>query len=102
MISHRARHTLRKSLIVGRYTVAPPERAYPPKTSPIFFGATLRDHVCVPEFGYFTMKSEPLKDHDVTIRDFDASHWVMLSHPKETCQELESWLQEHVVGKAKV
>ena len=75
----------------------PPERAFPPKTSPLFFGATLKDTVCVPEAGYHSMKSEPLKDHDVTIRDFDTSHWVMFEKPKELCQELESWLEGHVV-----
>lgn len=33
------------------------------------------------------------KDHQITIRDFDADHWLILSHADEINRELDGWLQ---------
>ncbi|KAJ3519316.1 hypothetical protein NM688_g9319 [Phlebia brevispora] len=76
----------------------PPERTFPPKESPIFFGACRLDYICVPENGYAVFKSEGFKDHDVTTYEFDADHWLFFSQAQEVCQELEKWIQLKKAG----
>ena len=55
-------------------------------------GIALKDRVGIAEVqkGYLT--DPKFKDHDVTIHDYDADHWLILSHAKEICEDLEKWL----------
>lgn len=32
------------------------------------------------------------KDHNITIHDYDADHWLILSHAKEISSDLDNWL----------
>ena len=52
------------------------------------------------EAGYQVFSSEPLKDHSVTIRDFDGDHWIILSHADEINKELKEWMEGVVMTKA--
>ncbi|TCD69880.1 hypothetical protein EIP91_005957 [Steccherinum ochraceum] len=79
--------------------VIPPNRMFPPISCPLFFGAALRDPACVAELGKKTMRQDGLKNHNITIRDFDGDHWLML-YPELAAsvrRELLSWI-EGVVG----
>ena len=91
---------VRFSVIHRGSVVIPSERAFPPKTSPIFFGAALQDYVCVAETNRRAVQVEDFKEHNVTIRDFDTSHWLILSKADEVCRELESWIESAVIGQA--
>lgn len=71
----------------------PPERAYPPKSAPIFFGAALNDYVCVPSRNIAAFKNEKFKDHQVTIKEYDADHWLILSKADEIARDLEAWIE---------
>ena len=46
------------------------------------------------------MKREELKNHNVTIRDFEGGHWLLLEPEVAVTltQELDSWIQEVVVA----
>ena len=70
----------------------PKERYLPPTSSPIFFGASLKDYICIADMQKGIMADPKFKDHDVTIHDYDADHWLILSHAKEICEDLEKWL----------
>ncbi|KAJ3557331.1 hypothetical protein NM688_g1528 [Phlebia brevispora] len=78
----------------------PPERAWPPAHSPIFFGAATKDYLCVAANGHALFGSEQFKHHNVTVRDFEANHWLIFSHAEDICRELESWIESTVVKKA--
>ena len=56
-------------------------------------GVALRDRVGIAEVqkGYF---SDPnlFKNHDITIHDYDADHWLIMSHAKEISEDLDKWL----------
>lgn len=74
------------------------DRYLPPTTSPIFFGAALKDYICLAPLQKRTFADPKFKDHQVTIRDFDADHWLILSHADEINKELDTWL-ESVIPK---
>ena len=57
----------------------------------MFFGACLKDYICRADFGREIMESPGFEDHDVTIREFDSDHWVLLSHADELSRALEQW-----------
>ncbi len=90
------------SLLMRRAPGIPSERAFPPKNAPIFFGAARDDVLCVPANGYAVFKNDGFRDHDVTTREFVADHWLIHSKADEICRELESWIEEKVVKKAKI
>ncbi|KAH8082845.1 epoxide hydrolase [Cristinia sonorae] len=76
----------------------PESRKFPPISSPLFFGAALRDAVCSAAMGKAAMTRDELKNHNVTIKDFDGDHWLLL-HPetgKEVNRELDTWIQNVV------
>ena len=74
----------------------PPERYFPPKVCPVFYGAAKQDSLCLPQIGYDMMGDAGFKDHNVTIREFDADHWLILSKAEEVCEELEKWIEDTV------
>lgn len=78
----------------------PPERAYPPKHAPVFFGGALKDQVCLAQSGHAMFASEPFKEHSVTIRDYDADHWLILSHHEALARDLGEWIDGTVLKKA--
>lgn len=87
-------------VFITMHAVIPPERALPPPTSPLFFGAALQDYICRAGPGRQIMEGEEFKQHNVTIRDFDADHWLVFSKADEVCKELESWIEGTVLTKA--
>ncbi|THH28957.1 hypothetical protein EUX98_g5229 [Antrodiella citrinella] len=74
-------------------TAIPDSQLLPPVSSPLFFGAALKDSVCIAAVGKAAMAK--LADHNVTIKDFDGGHWL-LEYP-ETAEairtELHAWLE---------
>ncbi|KAJ3556465.1 hypothetical protein NM688_g2016 [Phlebia brevispora] len=71
----------------------PADHALPPKSAPLFFGAAKNDYISVAAFGYSVFGNEEFKEHSVTIRDFDADHWLILSKGSEIARELGSWIE---------
>ncbi|KAK7694220.1 hypothetical protein QCA50_001400 [Cerrena zonata] len=70
----------------------PKELYYPPTSSPIFFAATDKDFICLPSVQKAQLLNDNFKNHDVTIVDYDSSHWVLLSHAEELGKDLDKWL----------
>jgi len=60
---------------------------------PIFFGGCKRDYVCLPALGQANLAKH---GKDVTYKEFDADHWVMLSHADEVNEELLAWIESKV------
>ena len=71
-------------------------------TAPIFFGAAMRDYVCLAQMGIQLLTSEPFQKHNVTIREFDGDHWIILSHAAEINEALLAWIEDVVVEKSKL
>ncbi|KAL4245621.1 AB hydrolase superfamily protein [Abortiporus biennis] len=76
----------------------PLNQSLPPASTPIFFGGAKYDYVCRSDMGTRLFASDMFKKHNVTIREFEADHWLILSVHKEVNRELEAWL-ENVVRK---
>ena len=55
-------------------------------------GAALRDRVGIAEVQKCYFTDPKFKDHDITIHDYDADHWLILSHAKEISEDLDKWL----------
>ena len=77
----------------------PPLQKLPPISAPIFFGGALKDYICIAEHGQNMFTSYDFQDHNVTIRDFDGDHWIILSHADEINKELKQWLEGTVLAK---
>ena len=71
----------------------PADRVYPPAGTPIFYGAATHDYVCVPSDGYEAFKNENFAKGQVTTREYDADHWLILSRASKICRDLEAWIQ---------
>lgn len=81
------------SLCFCLYLEAIPKSRYlPPTSSPIFFGAALKDYICLAAVQKGLVTDHRFKDHNVTIHDYDADHWLILSHAKDISSDLDSWL----------
>ena len=80
----------------------PDERAFPPASAPIFFGAAKHDAICLPSLGYETFTQKEFEDHSVTTREYDAGHWLILSKADEIAHDLEAWIEDTVIPKAKI
>ncbi|KAJ3557328.1 hypothetical protein NM688_g1530 [Phlebia brevispora] len=74
-----------------------PSAPSPPAHAPIFHGAATKDTNCVAANGHALFESEEFRQHSVTIRDFEADHWLIFSHAADICRELESWIEGTVV-----
>ncbi|PSR87083.1 hypothetical protein PHLCEN_2v5253 [Hermanssonia centrifuga] len=74
----------------------PKERTYPPSSAPIFFAGARKDAICLPENGYRTFAEEGFKDHKITTHEYDADHWLYLSHADEINADLGTWLKSIV------
>jgi len=58
-------------------------------TKPAFYGAALRDYVCLPSIFKFSFPTST----DLTIVDFDTGHWPQLEQPEEVNRALEGWIE---------
>ncbi|KAF9260805.1 alpha/beta-hydrolase [Marasmius fiardii PR-910] len=56
---------------------------------PVFFGAALEDHVAIAALNIHITK-ELCKN--ITVKEFQAGHWVQLQRADEVNKELEAWL----------
>jgi soluble epoxide hydrolase/lipid-phosphate phosphatase len=61
---------------------------------PVFFGAALKDYVCLPDLPKASMEKYC---HDLTIKEYDSDHWVQLSCHEVLNGDLESWINKTVV-----
>lgn len=71
----------------------PDSHKFPPSSCPIFFGAALQDYICTADTGKHVFKRKEFAKHDITVRDFDADHWLILSTPDQINRELGCWLE---------
>ncbi|KAL0562794.1 hypothetical protein V5O48_019284, partial [Marasmius crinis-equi] len=56
---------------------------------PAFFGAALEDYIALAPLG--VQQSKALCQN-LTVKEFQANHWVQLQRPNEVNKELEAWL----------
>ena len=70
----------------------PEDRKYPPTTTPIFYGAARQDAICLATAATSVFRGSGFSDHQVTIKEYDAGHWLMLSHPDVINRDLEVWI----------
>ncbi|EKM57395.1 uncharacterized protein PHACADRAFT_194943 [Phanerochaete carnosa HHB-10118-sp] len=78
----------------------PYERLLPPASAPIYFGAAKYDYVCLPEIGYTLFGGDSFSKHNVTEKEYDADHWLILSNGDEIARDLDAWIESIVVAKA--
>ncbi|KAF7365963.1 hypothetical protein MVEN_00471800 [Mycena venus] len=57
---------------------------------PVFFAATLDDHVCRPEIGLFSLKPGC---PNLTIKEYHTDHWVQLAAPEQLNKDLLEWIE---------
>ncbi|KAJ3489885.1 hypothetical protein NLI96_g1816 [Meripilus lineatus] len=77
----------------------PETKIYPPTSCPIFFGAGNQDRVSISDAGIKSFAHTCFENHDITVGEYHADHWLILSVPNEINRELETWL-ESVVAPA--
>ena len=70
-----------------------PERAFPPPTAPIFWGAAKQDHVCVPAQGDDIFTANNFGEGQVTKKEYDADHWLVWSESETVSQDLIAWIE---------
>ena len=61
------------------------------------YGAEKHDTLCMPQIGYDAMGDVGFKEHNVTIREFDSDHWLIMSKAQEVSEELEKWIVDVVL-----
>ena len=71
----------------------PAERAHPPTTAPVFFAVATHDYICTPVLGYGEMGRPGFAQHKMTMKEYDADHWFILSHPEELSRDLLAWME---------
>ncbi|EKM56408.1 uncharacterized protein PHACADRAFT_93100, partial [Phanerochaete carnosa HHB-10118-sp] len=79
-----------------------PERKFPPASAPIYFGEAKHDYTCPPKIGYASFTWEVFSRHSVTMKEYGADHWLILSHGGEISRDLEKWIEGTVATKAKL
>lgn len=58
---------------------------------PVFFGGALQDCICLLSDAVKARTRQYCKD--LTMREFDADHWLQLSVPDEVNKELLEWIK---------
>ncbi|KIP01958.1 hypothetical protein PHLGIDRAFT_122890 [Phlebiopsis gigantea 11061_1 CR5-6] len=71
----------------------PAERAYPPAGVPVYFAAAKNDVICLPSIGYEAFKDKHFVEGQVTKKEYDADHWLILSKANEISRDLEAWIK---------
>ena len=59
-------------------------------TQPVFWAVTPQDYIGV------AAHSRPVVAQfckNATIREYDAGHWVLLSHPEALNKDLQAWIE---------
>ena len=56
--------------------------------------------MCLAQTGYAAFRAEPLKEHSVTTKEYDADHWLILSKADEIARDLEAWIDGTVLQKS--
>ncbi|KIP06414.1 hypothetical protein PHLGIDRAFT_106968 [Phlebiopsis gigantea 11061_1 CR5-6] len=82
-----------KTVLRGFSPADDDKRAYPPAGVPVFFGAAKNDYVCLPSLGYDVFKGEHFTEGQVTTKEYDADHWLILSKASEISRDLEAWIK---------
>ena len=59
-------------------------------TKPFFYGATLRDYVCLTSMGKHTVATFC---PNATVVDFDTDHWVQLAAPEKLNEEIFKFVE---------
>lgn len=77
----------------------PQERLLPPTSAPLFFAGAKKDYICRIELVRMICEGDLLKEHEVTLHEFDSDHWIIMSHADELNKALEEWLETSVVPK---
>ena len=96
---HRTMLSMRSDAIT--LTAVPENRLFPPVSSPLFFGAALKDPICVGAYMKQAMAHQGLQHHNVTIREYDADHWIILN-PEVAIklrEDLCEWIERTVVSR---
>lgn len=75
------------------HTEIPVDHKYPPSSSPIFFGGAKQDRVCRPEAGEEVLKRPEFKEHKITVKVYDADHWLIWSVAGELNRDLDAWME---------
>ncbi|KAJ7121620.1 epoxide hydrolase [Mycena epipterygia] len=57
---------------------------------PVFFAAAHEDYVCAPKVGLVMMKDVC---PNLTVRDYQTSHWVQLAAPDKVNKDLLEWIE---------
>ena len=70
----------------------PSGRAFPPPEAPIFWGAAKKDYVCIPAQGDDIFKPDAFDEGQVTRKEYDADHWMMLSEAETLSCDLIAWI----------
>ncbi|KII93216.1 hypothetical protein PLICRDRAFT_35398 [Plicaturopsis crispa FD-325 SS-3] len=67
-----------------------PLENYSPK-APVFFGASTKDQICLAAVGKasIAMKCKGVN----TIKEYDADHWLILSHAEQLSADLLGWIE---------
>ncbi|EKM57396.1 uncharacterized protein PHACADRAFT_255121 [Phanerochaete carnosa HHB-10118-sp] len=80
----------------------PYERLIPPASAPIYFGAAKHDYIALPKLGYTVFGKDEFSKHNVTQKEYDADHWVVLSKGDEIARDLDAWIESTVAAKANI
>ncbi|EKM56417.1 uncharacterized protein PHACADRAFT_207661 [Phanerochaete carnosa HHB-10118-sp] len=77
----------------------PSERKLPPVRAPIYYAAAKDDYVYPPKTGFASFTQEVFRGHSVTMKEYHADHWLILSHGEEIARDLEEWIEGTVAAK---
>lgn len=72
----------------------PAERQFPPASAPVFYGGVKQDRICLFENALAVFDGPGFAGHNVTIKEYDSDHWVILSHADDIVSDLDAWLQD--------
>ena len=86
-------HSTESSPLICLIPGIPEDRTYPPAGTPIFFGAAKHDCICIPSDGYEVFKNEHFAEGQVTTKEYDADHWLILSKASDISRDLEAWIK---------
>jgi len=68
---------------------------------PVFFGAAMRDYVCLAQLGKDHTARRCTNPSTVT-KEYDGDHWIILSHAEQIANDLHAWIEGLKVGDSKL
>ncbi|GJE91560.1 alpha/beta hydrolase [Phanerochaete sordida] len=72
----------------------PADRAYPPVTKPIFYGGVSKDYIARTDAALEIFNGPGFAGHNVTLKEYDSDHWVLISHAEDLVRDLDAWLED--------